>query len=169
MQWHAKFLRVRKNKRQLVLDQHLSQKRSKITKHCFSSWRLKSNDVRALQDMAEEIRHDRDLDLLGGTFLHWNERAVFLETLQIRATDHHNITLLRYIPLCTLLTNLGDILPLGELASTEWMNSRISLRIISPFAVKMLLRNISDHGGCAYFSSAALQCNPIFSDNDPSV
>jgi hypothetical protein len=119
MRWHAKFLQVRRNKRQLVLDQHLSQKHSRITKHCFSLWRLKSRDVCALQDMAEEIRQDRDLDLLGCTFLHWNERALSLETQQTRAIDHHNIKLLRYILLCTLLTNLEDILPLGVPASTK--------------------------------------------------
>ena len=119
MRWHAKFLQVRRNKTQLVLDQHLSQKYSRITKQCFSLWRLKSRDVCALQDMAKEIRQDRDFDLLGGAFLHWNERALSLETHQTRAIDHHNIKLLRYILPCTLLTNLGYILPLGVLASTE--------------------------------------------------
>jgi protein SFI1 len=95
--WHAKFLRLRKEKRQHLLDSCLNQNRSKLTKQCFTWWRQKSTEIRNLQDMAEEIRHERDLDILGGSFQHWHERTMSVEMLEIRATDHHKSRLLRYL------------------------------------------------------------------------
>jgi hypothetical protein len=94
----------------------LSQKHSKLTKQCFAFWRQKSSELWDLQEMAEEIRSRRDLDHLREGFLHWDERAQSLETLEMKATEYHESRLLRYC-ISGNADNTGISTELGELHS----------------------------------------------------
>jgi len=103
MKWHKRFRQVRKKKRQKTLDDHLHGKNMRLLMRCFSHWRQETTDCLHLQRIADEVRGERDLDLLSDTFMHWTERLHELRTLEAEAEDYNRFQVIRYVQLEDLL------------------------------------------------------------------
>ena len=103
MTWHSKLINLRKKRRQAALDSYLDQKNTKVITTCFSLWRQRSTEYSVLQNEAEEIRQERETDLVDGIFNHWKEKTQFLRSLQTLATNHYSSQLTTYPRKTTLL------------------------------------------------------------------
>ena len=61
----------------------------------FSHWRHRATDCLKAQEIADQIRHERDFDMIQDVFLCWNERFRSLADMKKKAVDLHQIHLVR--------------------------------------------------------------------------
>lgn len=63
---------------------------------CFAHWRKETKDCLDLQEIADQIRDEKDLDLTQDSFANWVERFRSVLKLKADAMHFHYRQLLRY-------------------------------------------------------------------------
>src|SRR5207248_667468 len=74
MKWHTKSIQSRKRKRQGALENCLKNRKVRMITLCISHWRQRTTECLNAQKIADQIRHERDLDMIEDVFLRWNEK-----------------------------------------------------------------------------------------------
>lgn len=108
MKWNAKFREVRKQKRQKALNDHLRIKNLRLLTFCFSRWRQETADCLRIHRKADEIRDERNQNLMSRTFKYWSERLCRLGKSEVQAENHNRIRLIRYVEIENLLIIYRD-------------------------------------------------------------
>ena len=63
---------------------------------CFARWRREIKDCLDLQEIADQKRNEKDVDLMQDSFANWSERMQSVLKLKVVAIDFRRRQLLRY-------------------------------------------------------------------------
>jgi hypothetical protein len=96
MKWHRESIRVRKQKRQQALDSQLQKRRLELTKRYLTHWQRRTRNCLELQEISNETRREKDVDLVQEIFSYWTDRLQYVARLEDKASKVYRLQLLRF-------------------------------------------------------------------------
>jgi hypothetical protein len=95
MKWHIKFIQMRKDRRQRALNDHLRNKNMKLTRSCFAHWQRRTSDYIHLQEIAEEIQEEENVEVKNTFLSHWKQQFRSSTILALKADNHYLFRLIQ--------------------------------------------------------------------------